>query len=196
GNLQNVMNCLLGLTVQCARCHDHKFEPLTQEEYYSLQAIFFPVYNPEKWSKPNDRVVAVGTKADLAVFQRRNELIDRQVKAAKDGLAAFAEPLKEQLREERKQPKTAAISDDDLAKRFPEYAALRDRVKQTVAEREKDRPKPPEKIAAYVETDPNPPVHHLLIRGQHNQPGAEMQPGAPAALSTDKNKFSIAPRPN
>ncbi len=66
GNVQNIMNCLLGLTVQCARCHDHKFEPITQEEYYGLQAILFPVYNPERWTKPNDRVVPIGTRAELA----------------------------------------------------------------------------------------------------------------------------------
>ena len=58
------MNCLLGVTVQCARCHDHKFEPFTQAEYYGLQALLFPVYNPEKWSKPNDRVVTLGTKSE------------------------------------------------------------------------------------------------------------------------------------
>src|SRR4051812_10937610 len=32
GNVQNVLSCLLGLTIQCTRCHDHKFEPITQEE--------------------------------------------------------------------------------------------------------------------------------------------------------------------
>lgn len=226
GNVQNVMNSLLGITVQCARCHDHKFEPITQKEYYGLQAIFFPVYNPEKWLKPNDRVVSVGTRAELEVIQRRTDLINRQVKAAHSGLAAFAEPLREQFLDERlqgleapvrasvieaakvaKDKRTAAmqsllkahvkaveISDDELAKRFPEYAALRDRVKQTIAEREKDRPKAPEKIAAFVETDPNPPSHHLLQRGQHNRPGAEVQPGVPAALTTEKNTYRIAPR--
>ncbi|MCE9561357.1 MAG: DUF1549 and DUF1553 domain-containing protein [Planctomycetes bacterium] len=224
GNVQNVMNSLLGITVQCARCHDHKFEPLTQEEYYSLQAIFFPVYNPERWNKPNDRVVPVGTKAELAAVQRRNELIDRQVKAAQAGLVAFTEPLREQLLNERlkdlppetrtsvieatktaKDKRTPAqvallkthakateFSDDELAKRFPEYAALRDRVKQTITEREKDRPKPPEKIAAFVETDPKPAVHHLLKRGQHNQPGGEVEPGVPASMSTPKNSYTIA----
>jgi hypothetical protein len=34
------MNTFQGLTVQCARCHDHKFDPITQEEYYRLQAVF------------------------------------------------------------------------------------------------------------------------------------------------------------
>ncbi|HEY3788707.1 MAG TPA: DUF1549 and DUF1553 domain-containing protein [Urbifossiella sp.] len=191
GNLQNVMNCLLGITVQCARCHDHKFEPLTQEEYYSLQALFFPVYNPEKWTKPNERTITVGTQGELAAIKRRNELIDKQVKAANDGLAAFAAALREQLQEEKKLDAKAKISDDDLAKRFPEFAALREQVKQTIAAREKDRPKPPEKIAAFFETDPNPPVHHLLKRGVHNQPGDEVQPGVPASLSSGKNDYRI-----
>ena len=35
-----VMNTFTGLTVQCARCHDHKFDPIPQEEYYRLQAVF------------------------------------------------------------------------------------------------------------------------------------------------------------
>src|SRR5262249_31310262 len=101
GNVQNLMNCLLGLTVQCARCHDHKFEPISQKEYYGLQAILFPVYNPQRWSKPNDRVVLVGTKADLAARQRLNDQIDRQIKAAKAGLTSFADSLREQLLDER-----------------------------------------------------------------------------------------------
>jgi hypothetical protein len=223
GNVQNLMNCLLSTTVQCARCHDHKFEPLTQEEYYGLQAIFFPVYNPERWSKPNDRVLPIGTAAEIAAWKRRNELIDRQVKAAQAGLVTFAEPLREQVLLERlkdlppagrnavvdafRTPKdkqtpeqqamlkahaaAAKISDDDLAKRFPEYAALRERVKQTVAERQKDRPRSLEQIAAFVETDPNPPPHHLLRRGQHNLPGKEVPPTVPAALCTPSNVLHV-----
>ena len=30
----------LGLTIGCARCHNHKFDPVTQRDYYSMQAIF------------------------------------------------------------------------------------------------------------------------------------------------------------
>ena len=35
-----VMNTFAGLTVQCARCHDHKFDPIPQDDYYRLQAVF------------------------------------------------------------------------------------------------------------------------------------------------------------
>ncbi|MCE9533418.1 MAG: DUF1549 and DUF1553 domain-containing protein [Planctomycetes bacterium] len=228
GNVQNIMNCLLGITIQCARCHDHKFEPVTQEEYYGLQAILFPVYNPERWAKPNDRVVNLAGSADVAAWKSRTEQINRQVKAAKDGLTAFAESLQEQMIADRlkdldeaerdavieafrtpknkrtasqnhslkKHAKAVEISDDELAKRFPEYAALRDRVKQTIAEREKERPRRLEQIAAFVETDPKPAAHHLLLRGQHNQPGKEVQPGVPAALSTRSNTFRVESRPH
>lgn len=226
GNVQNVVNCLLGLTVQCARCHDHKFEPISQKEYYSLQAILFPVYNPDRWSKPNERVVLVGSKAEIAARQRLAEQIDKQIKAIRDGLTAFADPLRDQFLDERlkdldapgrtalleavktpKDKRTAShkkllkthakvvdISDDDLAKRFPEFAAYRDRVQRTVADREKDRPAPPQKIAAFVETDANPATHHLLKRGQHNLPGEEVHPGVPAKLNAAKNSFQIEPR--
>src|SRR5262249_31363750 len=101
GNLHNLMSCLLGVTIQCARCHDHKFEPIRQSDYYGLQAILFPVYNPERWSKPNDRTVAVGTRAQRDEHRRLNERIDRQIKALQASLATAAAPLMEQLIEER-----------------------------------------------------------------------------------------------
>jgi hypothetical protein len=227
GNLQNVVNCLLGVTIQCARCHSHKFEPVSQTEYFGLQAIFFPVYNPERWRPPNDRVVAVGKAAERARWQRQTDLIDRQVKALQGGLTAFAEPLREQFLGERLKGLDAAtreqviqafktpqkkrtakqqqllhaharattISEDDLGKRFPEFVSLRQRVRETVAEREKDRPRPLDKLAAFVETDPKPAVHRRLRRGQHDQPAEEVQPGVPAAFTARDNAYRIDPSP-
>ncbi len=85
------------------------------------------------------------------------------------------------------------ITDDVLAARFPEYGRLRDQFKQTVAQREKDRPRPAEKIAAFVETDPRPPPHHVLKRGQHGQPGEEVQPSVLDVLTTANNRFQVEP---
>lgn len=227
GTVQIAMNSLLGITIQCARCHHHKFEPISQQEYYGLQALFFPAYNPERWTAPKDRVILVGTRAHRDEWQRRNTFIDQQVKALQTGLTAFAQTLRQQFLEERLKnlagatrakvieavgtvkakltaehrallktyAKAIAISDEDLARRFPEYAALRDQVVKTTAAREKDRPRPLEKVSAFVETDPKPPVHHVLRRGQHNRPGEEVAPGALAALSTPANVFRIEARP-
>lgn len=58
GTLQITLNSLFGVTIQCARCHDHKFEPVSQADYYSLQSVFypaFPAYDPERWVAPKDR---------------------------------------------------------------------------------------------------------------------------------------------
>jgi hypothetical protein len=227
GNLQNVMNCLLGVTIQCARCHSHKFEPIKHDEYYSLQAIFFPAYNPDRWTKPNERVVAVAPRIEREEHKRKTEQIGRQVKALQDSLTAIATPLREQLIEERLKHLDAAtrgavldavrlpkdkrskeqqalvqkhvdrlkLGDDDLAKRFPEYAAVRERVRAAISTREKERPAPLLELSVFVETDPKPPAHHVLMRGQHNSPGKEVQPGVPAAFCTPNNRYHVEPKP-
>ena len=47
--METTLTGLLGITIQCARCHDHKFDPLLQRDYYKLMAIFQPVWDPENW---------------------------------------------------------------------------------------------------------------------------------------------------
>jgi Protein of unknown function (DUF1553)/Protein of unknown function (DUF1549)/Planctomycete cytochrome C len=44
----------LGLTVQCARCHDHKFDPISQRDYYGLQAVFAGVAHASREISRND----------------------------------------------------------------------------------------------------------------------------------------------
>ena len=58
-----VMNTFAGLTVQCARCHDHKFDPIPQEEYYRLQAVFAGVGRGE-----------VPFEMDASASKKRKEL--------------------------------------------------------------------------------------------------------------------------
>ena len=57
------MNAFCSTTVQCARCHNHKFDPITQEHYYSLQSVFAAVDRAER---PYD--------AEASIAERRKEL--------------------------------------------------------------------------------------------------------------------------
>ena len=58
-----VMQTFTSLTVQCARCHDHKFDPISQQDYYALQAVFAGVDRANRSYDP-----------DPAVHRRRQEI--------------------------------------------------------------------------------------------------------------------------
>ncbi|WP_254506506.1 DUF1553 domain-containing protein [Anatilimnocola floriformis] len=70
--LASVLNNFCSLTVQCARCHDHKFDPIPQTDYYALQAIFAGV---ERANRTFD--------ADPAVAHRRLKLKEYEAKLTK-----------------------------------------------------------------------------------------------------------------
>src|SRR5207245_282109 len=91
--------------------------------------------------------------------------------------------------------RTINVSDDEVAKRYLEYGAVRKQVRQAIAERRMELPPPLEKLAVLVDTEARPPVHHLLRRGLHHTPGAEVQPGVPAALDP-QNAFRIVSPPS
>jgi len=101
GTLEITMNCLMGVTIQCARCHDHKFEPVTQSEYYSLQAVFFGAYNPDRWTTPRQRIVRVGTVAERESYESRTKQIDDQIKVVKDELYSAGLPHRLKIFRER-----------------------------------------------------------------------------------------------
>ncbi|MEZ6073936.1 MAG: PSD1 and planctomycete cytochrome C domain-containing protein [Pirellulales bacterium] len=83
GTLQVVGSALLGLKLQCARCHAHKFEPIGHDEYYSLQAVFYPALNVDDWVKPKERVVIAAEAQRLARWEADTARIDAEIAAAR-----------------------------------------------------------------------------------------------------------------
>jgi Protein of unknown function (DUF1549)/Protein of unknown function (DUF1553)/Planctomycete cytochrome C/F5/8 type C domain len=63
----NTLNSFASLTVQCARCHDHKFDPVSQEDYYSLQAVFAAL---DRADRPYDVDPAVASKRAESIARR------------------------------------------------------------------------------------------------------------------------------
>ncbi len=69
----STMNSFCSLTVQCARCHNHKLDPVTMENYYSLQAVFAAM---DRADRPYDVDSSVGEQRQR-LLQRKN-LLDQQ----------------------------------------------------------------------------------------------------------------------
>jgi cytochrome c553 len=64
----NIMTTsLLGLTVGCARCHNHRYDPISQKDYYRLRAIFEPALDWKGWRVPNARRISLYRDEDRAM---------------------------------------------------------------------------------------------------------------------------------
>jgi len=109
GSVQILGSAFLGLTLQCARCHDHKFEPVTQAEYYGLQAILRPAFDPDRWLKPNERAVEIGLRAEREVHKRRAAEVERDLKTLKESLEGLTAPFRKLVIGERLAPLDASL---------------------------------------------------------------------------------------
>ena len=61
-----VSSSLLGVTVGCAQCHNHKHDPIPQADYYRLRAVFEPGFDLRTWRTPNARLVSLMSDEDRA----------------------------------------------------------------------------------------------------------------------------------
>ncbi|HEX5269867.1 MAG TPA: PSD1 and planctomycete cytochrome C domain-containing protein, partial [Gemmataceae bacterium] len=98
----------LGLTLRCARCHDHKFDPVTREDYYALYGIFagtrFPSAGSEEFSsmkRPREHFASLRPAAEAAPLvearrKRLDELRDLVARSAKE-TAPLPQPLRDEL---------------------------------------------------------------------------------------------------
>ena len=68
--IMGTASAFLGLTVHCARCHDHKFDPISNEDYYRMQAAFAGVWHGERtWDDPQ----AVAAHEESAALLKEQE---------------------------------------------------------------------------------------------------------------------------
>ena len=75
--LKIVSTSLMGMTVGCAQCHDHRYDPILQSDYYKLRAVFEPALGPANWRTPQSRQISLFTEAE------RKQCADIEVEAKK-----------------------------------------------------------------------------------------------------------------
>ncbi|MDQ6700535.1 MAG: DUF1549 and DUF1553 domain-containing protein, partial [Acidobacteriota bacterium] len=79
---------VLGLTVQCARCHNHKFDPIPQKDYYAMQAALFSYVEVDH---------PLTSPQDAAAYQAKVDEIEAQAKQLKQQIATLDRPYREKL---------------------------------------------------------------------------------------------------
>ena len=99
--LQIVSSSTLGLTLQCARCHSHKYDPIPQAEFYRLQAIFMPALRPKQWIPQMERRILVATASQQKAAAEHNGRLDAEIAKLRQQQADLQKEFGDRLFEER-----------------------------------------------------------------------------------------------
>jgi hypothetical protein len=91
-------SAVFGLTLHCARCHSHKYDPVTQRDYYRLGAVLAGAFAPMDWRRPNERYLPLVPAA-----------AQREIEQFNAGVEAEKKPFEHALDELRKKHKAALL---------------------------------------------------------------------------------------
>jgi hypothetical protein len=122
----SVGQTFLGLTVNCARCHNHKFDPILQADYYRMQAIFGGASGQE---------VEIAAEPEKSAWEAADKAYKERLKPVTDALEQLAKPYQEQIVAERLSkldPKLQEAWKIPKDKRTPEQEVLADNAKSQV----------------------------------------------------------------
>jgi hypothetical protein len=145
----------LGLSFGCARCHDHKFDPISQKDYYRFFAFFNNI---------QDHTIGYNKGAAAEPYVR---LPSRRQQAVLHGLDRRRRDLEEQCR------KREAAADEEYQRLKGELEA----VKRERADFDKGVP-----TTMVMQELPSRRQTHVLKRGQYDQPGEKVEPAVPGCL--------------
>lgn len=212
--LQIVGSSLLGLSVACAQCHDHRYDPISHTDYFAMRAVFDPALDWKRWKTPPQRLVSLATQSEReqaaqieaeaqAAAQEKAEKQKRYLAAALDKeLEKYEEPVRSQLRTayetsgEDRTPEQQALLDKHpsvnvtpgVLYQYDQAAA--DDLKSYDAKIAEIRAKKPAErfLRALVEPAGHTPETRLFHRGDFRQPKQIVDP-APLKVLTPEDRY-------
>jgi hypothetical protein len=175
---------MLGLTVDCARCHDHKIDPVPQRDYYKLLAFFQNIHDFQNGG-PADQIpiftAATGRDAYAAQFKE----YEQRVRAARAAVEEMQRDYNQLVQGERAANEAGAAAEATPPKpieadggrvlgpeRFARYKQLQKELDRVVREAPTA-----EKALAVSEFGPQPRETFVLLRGNAHSPGPKVEPG-------------------
>ncbi len=173
----------LGLTVNCARCHDHKIDPIPQTDYYKMLAVFHEV---KSYGERNN--VAGNSQLDISKSEVREQYANLEIRK-RESLQAIAEieqrgiakmPGEDQRKTETNQREKTLK--DKLEKHLePDDWKAYGRLKHDHAELLKqEKALPARELALTVHSLSKPPATTTFLRGNPHVKGKPVEPGFPA----------------
>lgn len=90
---------LLGLTLRCARCHSHKYEPIPQEDYYRLLSLITPAFNIENWKAPKERALPAISSGEKKRIDDANRAVEEVVEQLKQHILKVRKTVEDRVRE-------------------------------------------------------------------------------------------------
>jgi len=205
-----VSTSMLGLTVGCAQCHQHRYDPITHADYYRLRAMFEPAYNPKQWRAPSARLVsqwsadvrqrAAAIDKKLAGFTAgKNAELEAAVKQAfETRLAKLPAELRAEAKLARETPAAKRNArQKQLIEDHPFLSISRGTIQQfepsitsailkkwndQTAALSKQRPAA-DNLMCLSEVPGQVPLTRLFFRGDYKQPREEIRPGELSVLS-------------
>lgn len=216
-------SAVMGLTIKCARCHDHKYDPIPQRDYYRLVADFKGAFDEYDWLKPYYRNLQNVTPDEREKPNAYNRSFREKVAALKQALSAKAEARRKKHQEDELAKLPADLRRDvrqmlatPAKRRSPEQKRLAQkyeqelrfddaRLKQCDAEFNKASTETAAKIDVLGEKmlpsaeivalwdRGEPSPTFVYAKGDYQKPGRVVGPGVPAVLTDGRTPF--VPRP-
>jgi hypothetical protein len=169
--IDNLGKAFLGLTVSCARCHDHKYDPISVEDYYGLYGIFsstkYPFAGSENEKRQRGLPPLLPDEQVSEIFKSFNQEvapIDEKIK----GLEAEIAELRK-----RRQKEAAGEKAEPAAPSARSFAVIRDEIKELRRQREKLSGKAPQVERAYAVMDGEGKNTRIQLRGEPAKLGDE-----------------------
>ena len=174
----------LGLTVDCARCHNHKIDPIPQRDYYRLLS-FFQNVNPYRNGGPTDEVPLIANERERLEYAERLRARDKERGDLQAVINAAEARFRSQLGLVEETNIAASFKKDGQRVLGQEEFSRVEKAKRALATLKKEKVHS-EMALAVTERGANPPETFLLARGNPNLKGDAVEPGFIEVLNPPK----------